>query len=312
MELRHLRYFAAVARALSFRAAAEDLNLSTPALSKQVRDLETELGVRLLDRDTTRVSLTKAGAVFLEDARAILQQSEKAAQRARDAAQGNRGRLTIGNIGPIAANHLAASLAVFCTRHPDVEVELIDMDVASQMAALSSKELDIGFITANALHQLPPSLKWALVFSTPLCAVLGADHRLASRSSVPLAELASERVLCISGGRLSLHRAFIRGLMEGRGLKAHKLVEVRGFESLLAMIAGGQGVSLLAGRSGLTRIDNLVVRPLKETGPDIEVAICAVWRPGRESLLARRFIEAFDEKPGSSIKNRKRLTRFAA
>lgn len=312
MELRHLRYFAAVAKTLSFRAAAEELNLSTPALSKQVKDLESELGVRLLDRDTARVRLTKAGAVFLDEARAILLQSTKAVQRARDVAAGNRGRLTIGNIGPIAANHLATSLATFCAQYPDVEIDLIDMDISSQVAALARREIDIGFVTANTLHQLPSSLKWVLVFSTPLCAVLCADHRLATRDAVPLAELTKERLLCISSGKQSLHRAYIRTVMEGRGLKPRTLVEVKGFESLLAMIAGGQGVSLLAGRGGLTRVDNLVVRPLREVGPDMEVSICAVWRPGEDSLLAHRFIEAFGAKTNAGQKKKDRFAKAAA
>ncbi len=312
MELRHLRYFTAVAKALSFRVAAEELNLSTPALSKQIRDLESELGVRLLDRDTTRVELTRAGAVFLEEASAILLHASAAVQRARDAAQGNRGRLAIGNIGPVAANHLAASMGKFCSRHPGVEIDLIDMDVPSQVAALSRKEIDIGFIPANALQSLPSTLESVLAFSTPLCAVLGADNRLATRDTVSLVELAKERLLCISVGRQSLHRAYIRGVMEGRGLKAHRLVDVKGFESLLAMIAGGQGVSLLAGRSGLTRVDNLIVRPLKETGPDLEVAICAIWRTGKDSILAHRFIETFRETARASAKNKGRPARFAA
>lgn len=312
MELRHLRYFSAVAKALNFRVAAEELNLSTPALSKQIRDLESEVGVRLLDRDTTRVSLTKAGAVFLEEASAILRHASTAIQRAREAAQGNRGRLAIGNIGPIAANHLAASLGKFCSQHPDVEIDLIDMDIPSQVAALSRKEIDVGFIPANAIQTLPTSLESVLVFSTPLCAVLGADHRLATRDSIPLAELAKDRLLCIGGGKQSLHRSYIRGVMEGRGLKAQRLIDVKGFESLLAMIAGGQGVSLLAGRSGLTRVDNLIVRPLKETGADLEIAVCAVWQSGKDSLLAHRFIEAFRETARTSGKIKGRASRFAA
>ena len=312
MELRHLRYFSAVAKTLNFRAAAAELNLSTPALSKQIRDLEAEIGVRLLDRDTTRVELTKAGAAFLEETSAILLHVGAAAQRARDVAQGNRGRLSIGNIGPIAVNHLAASLGKFCARHPGVEIDLIDMDMPSQVGALSRKEIDVGFIPASGLNSLPSALASELVFSTPLCAVLGADHRLAVLGSVPLAELSKERLLCISGGRQSLNRAYIRGILEGRGLKAHRLVDVKGFESLLAMIAGGQGVSLLAGRSGLTRVDNLVVRPLKETGPDLQVAICAIWRTGKDSIFAHRFIEAFRETTRASGNTKGRVTRFAA
>lgn len=312
MELRHLRYFVAVARTLSFRGASEDLHLSTPALSKQIKDLENELGVRLLDRDTKHVRLTNAGSVFLNEAHAILAHAGRAADLAREAAKGSRGRLAIGNIGPITANLIATRLATFCAHYPDVEIDLIDMDVPSQIAALHEGEIHIGFVTAAAVKTLPAYFKSVSVFTTPLMAALSSDHRLASLSTIPLAELAKERLYCISSGKQSLHRAYIRTLMEGRGHKARQLVDVKGFESLLAMIAGGQGASLLAGRSGLSRIDNVVVRPLKETGPDIEIAISAVWQENEHSALARTFIEAFQEKPAAGRKTRHRAQRSAA
>jgi DNA-binding transcriptional LysR family regulator len=116
------------------------------------------------------------------------------------------------------------------------------------------------------------------VLTAPLLAVMGEDHALAKRSLVRLTELAREKLLVVGGGKPSLHGNYLKALLEGRGLKAQHLVEVHGFESLLAMIAGGQGVSILAGRGSIVRVDNVVVRPLKETGPDLELEICAVWR----------------------------------
>lgn len=299
MELRHLRYYVAVAAVLNFREAAHQLRLSTPALSKQIKDLEAELGVRLLDRTTTRVRLTNAGEIFLAESRALLARAENAVLLAREAAQGQRGRLAIGNIGPLAANPLATTLSTFCTKYPEVTIDLIDMDVPAQLAALSSDEIQVGFIPDRYLPSLPRGLRHVSVLTTPLCAILGYENPLARQSAVSLADLAKERILCIGSARQSLHRNFLRTLFEGRGLRLRSMVDVKGFESLLAMIAGGQGVSLLAGRSGLTRVDHLVVRPLRETGDDIQVAVSAVWRDHDEALLARNFIETL-RAPGRS------------
>src|SRR5215217_6751400 len=122
MELRHLRYFIAVAEALNFRRAAEQLRVAQPALSKQIRDLEDELGARLLDRNTAGVRLTDAGAVLLNEARQILLAAQQAAIAVRDAAQGRRGRIVIGNIGAMSAAILPSNLTAFRERYPDVDV----------------------------------------------------------------------------------------------------------------------------------------------------------------------------------------------
>lgn len=292
MELRHLRYFVAVAETLNFREAAESLHLSTPGLSKQIKDLEEELGVRLLDRNTTQVRLTDAGAVFLGEARGILAHASRAIELAQAAAKGQRGHLAIGNIGSLTANYMATCLTTYCARYPDVDVELIDMDIPSQIAALSKRKIQVGFIPAQSLPSLPGNLQHVSVLTAPLCAVLPRGHRLAERSSVSLADLAREKLLVI-GGKPSLHGSYLRTLLGNRGLKPQRMAEVQGFESLLAMVAGGQGVSILAGRGSVMRVEDIIVRPLKETGPDTEVEICAVWHDGEAAVLARNFINVF-------------------
>src|SRR5664279_401085 len=117
MELRHLRYFVTVAEELNFRRAAERLHVVQPALSRQIKDLEYDLRVRLLDRDTVRVRLTDAGRVFLDEARQILAHAERAKEMARDAAAGRRGRLVIGNVGPVTTSFMPASLTAFRARY---------------------------------------------------------------------------------------------------------------------------------------------------------------------------------------------------
>jgi len=136
VELRHLRYFVAVAEALSYRSAAESLRVAQPALSKQIKDLEADVGVRLLDRDTGGGTLTDAGVVFLEEARDILERVEMAASAAREAAAGKGGRLTIGSVGPISVSLLPAALAAFRQKFPRVEINLHDFTMPHQFTAL--------------------------------------------------------------------------------------------------------------------------------------------------------------------------------
>lgn len=295
MELRHLRYFAAVAETLNFRLAAEALNLSTPALSKQVKDLEEEIGVRLLDRDTTQVRLTNAGAVFLDEVKAILAHATRAVQQAREAEKGKRGRLAIGNFGPLTSSYMSSALAIFCARYPEVEVDLIDVDMPAQVAAMKSGMIQLGFLPTREIHQVPDGFQSTSVFVASLCVAMAESHPLAGRGGLTLKELSTQRMLCAaSPTKPSLHATYITGLFSARDLKPPRMIEVRGFESLLAMIAGGQGISILAGRNML-RVENLAVRTLKETGPDTQIDIMAIWPEGAAGVLAKNFATTFAE-----------------
>src|SRR5882672_9490377 len=142
MELRHLRYFVAVAEELNFRGAAERLHMAQPPLSAQIKSLEDELGVRLFDRTTRKVSLTPPGRVFLEEARAVLAASAKAEQRTREAEQGLAGTLRVGLIAPAANARLAAILRRFRQKFPAVQLSLFDLTSTEQLRRLEAGELD--------------------------------------------------------------------------------------------------------------------------------------------------------------------------
>jgi DNA-binding transcriptional LysR family regulator len=293
MELRHLRYFAAVADLLSFRAAAESLNLSTPALSKQVKDLEEEVGVRLLDRDTSHVRLTNAGVVFREETRLILEHAQRAIEQAREADQGRRGRLTIGNVGALTASYMANALTAFSALYPEVELELIDVDIPSQVGAIESGLVELGFLPQQELPKLSAEFETAPVLTAPLSVAMADDHPLAANVSITLKELTEYRVLCAAGlVKPSQHSTYVQAIFSSRGIKLPKIIEVRGFESLLAMVAAGQGVSLLAGRR-MVRAEHVQERPLRETGPDVCVDMRAVWRKGARGVLAKNFVDVF-------------------
>src|SRR5882672_9114659 len=172
MELRHLRYFVAVAEQLNYRKAADQLRVAQPALSSQIKDLEAEVGVRLLDRDTGGVRLTDAGAAFLAEARLIAAHAQRAAGIARDAAKGRRGRINIGYFAPLVMGFMPESLRSFHAKYPDVDVALHEMSLIDQIAALEAGTIHVGFSLGDAFH-IPPTLKSVEVARSPIRAVVG-------------------------------------------------------------------------------------------------------------------------------------------
>jgi DNA-binding transcriptional LysR family regulator len=305
VELRHLRYFEAVATALSFRHAAERLHVVQPALSRQIKDLEYELRVRLLDRDTTGVRLTDAGRVFLEEVRQILAHAERAAEMAREAAVGRRGRLLVGNVGPITASFMPACLTEFRARYPDVAVTLKEIEPAEQISAVDAGIIEVGF-TVEKTPVLPAYLCHRAILRSAMSAVVGAGHRLAGAARVSLEELAREKLLCFAGQRAQTHAELLRGIFAAHGLKCRAIAVVAGFESLLAMIAGGQGVSLMPQHITVSGADRIEIIPLHETADDLVFEVSAVWRRNDTALLARNFVEVLDEfnkrtRPASAL-----------
>ncbi|HVT74209.1 MAG TPA: LysR substrate-binding domain-containing protein [Lacunisphaera sp.] len=287
MELRHLRYFTAVAEELNFRRAAARLHLSTPTLSQQIKDLEDELGVQLLERDTTRVRLTVPGELFLRDAREILALAQRATTTAGEAGAGRRGTLRIGNAGPLSHGFMPACLQAFARKYPEVEVVLVEIDLNEQAAAVKAGTIEIGFTLrpkdAAGLGRHP-------VVDAPLRALLGTGHPLARQKVIALADLAGQRLLTIGGAKVSSHAELILRVFAGRGLKAPAPKPVNGYEAFLAMVASGQGVSLLHKTPSLGSIETLTTRPLKETGPDLRLQASAIWSAQPVAPIVANFL----------------------
>lgn len=294
MELRHLRYFVAVAEALSYRRAAERLRVAQPALSKQIKDLEAQVGVRLLHRNTGGVALTDAGAVFLEDARDILERVEMAADAAREADAGKAGRLTIGTLGAVSASFLPAALSVFRERFPRVEIDLHEASMPEQMAALRAGKIQVGFAIDQVA--IPPGLAKAEVLVSKLAVAVGRDHPASRKASIALADVAEEPFLCIgTSDREDLHRKLMEAVFARRGSRPRTFKRVNSFESIIALIAGGHGVSLLLPFSPAGAGD-VVFRRLKEDGDDLTVRFFSVWQDRPGSLLAQNFVDVLRKR----------------
>jgi DNA-binding transcriptional LysR family regulator len=294
MELRHLRYFVAVAEELSFRKAAQRLDISRPALSKQVKDLEEEISVRLLDRDTVSVSLTKAGALFLEDSRKLLVQAERAMERARQAQSGNRSRLRIGSPGIIAPDFMPKMLKLFNKMYPGVDVTFLDMPPAEQLDALAKGRIDIGFAQGRHVLDITGLRSLCVVHSYFGVAVPGR-HPLAGRKKVTLAETRGETLLCLAGDGLAGHRETICQIYPEEELRPSKIRQVGDFGSLVGLVADNQGITLLPHVLDLTS-QGVVILPIASTRVDLDFRMWAVWQRHLPSPHIKHFVGLLEKR----------------
>src|SRR5882724_12029450 len=146
MELRHLRYFVALADDLSVRRAARRLHVSQPPLSRQIRDLEDEIGTKLFNRSKQKLTLTPAGECFLQEARQILSQVQRAAQLATAASRGEAGKLSVGLLPPLGRLFLPSAIRAFRARFPVVDLTILDLSPQEQITALMDQRIDLGFV----------------------------------------------------------------------------------------------------------------------------------------------------------------------
>ena len=189
MELRHLRYFVAVAQELNFRRAAERLHLAQPSLSRQIHNLEEEIGTRLLERDRKQVALTEAGRVLLREVPRLLAGVTAAIEAAQAAGHGTREALHIGNVGVLSASFLPSTLATFRRRFPQVEIEILELGIDEQVAALLSGTIQVGFQARTRHTSVDERLSERAVLTCGLKVVLPSTHFLAKERSLSLRSL---------------------------------------------------------------------------------------------------------------------------
>ena len=291
MELRHLRYFVAVAEELSFRKAAQRLHISRPALSKQIKDLEHEIAVKLLERDTVNVALTQAGEVFLEDSQKLLHQAGQAVERAKQAQSGHRGKLRIGSVGVIATDFLPRTLKIFHQKYPGVEVAFVEMLPAEQLAALAAGKIDIGFAYGNAVAN-NASLRRVRVIHSVYGVAMSRQHPLAGREEITLDEVLTEPLLCLSR---SGHGDAICQFYADAGLPPAKIRQVDGFDSMVTLIAADQGVSLFPHVLDLAN-QGIVIIPVKPGASDLDFHMWAVWQRHLPSHHIKHFVQLLEER----------------
>lgn len=297
MELRHLRYFVAVAEALNFRRAAERLHISQPPLTTQLRQLEEEIGAKLLERDSHHVTLTAAGGVFLRSCRQILHDADTAAQAARRAARGETGRLAIGFLASLAHGIVPTLLRDYRRRFPNVELTLAEMDTSQQVEELSERRLDVGLMGAEAPLE-STELESLVIAEEPLIAALPEDHSLARRRSFPLAALAHEKFVLASRQNASGYNRWLIRICEKAGFKPHIAREsYRRTTTVLNYVAAGFGVTVVPAQFSRVPTSGIVFVPLAQRTPRYRYS--AVWhREGCTPVLEGFLAVAQALKPG--------------
>jgi DNA-binding transcriptional LysR family regulator len=285
IEIRHLRYFAAVAEELHFGRAARRLRIAQPPLSRQIRALEENLGCQLLVRNPRRVALTEAGRVFLEAAGRVFRELDAAVDAARRTSRGELGSLSIGYVPSAAYSRLPALLRAFHERFPSVEIRVRELPPADQVQELMRGHLDAGLVRGPVDE---PALASETILEEPLVAVLPARHPLARRRQVPLADLASEPfVLPVRTAGPSYHD-HILALCSQAGFVPRIAHHQAGLSELLSLVAAGFGVSVVPASLRRLAGRDLAYRPL--VGAPTSPLILA-WPSTSTSPVLRTFRE---------------------
>ena len=285
MEFRQLRYFVSVAQELHFGKAAERLDITQPALSKQIRVLETKIGVELFTRTKRTVNLTPAGEVFLIQAQQLLQQADQAIALARRTALGEMGRLTIGFTPTATYTVLPELISRFQSRYPQVEIEMLELATEAQVTALNQNEIDLGFlhppIDSRGLEIYP-------LLSEEFVAVLPPQHHLVSKQSLSIQDLAPESFILHprSEGKF-LYDEFCK-LCRQVGFKAKIVKEVGSHQTRVCFVAAGMGITFIP--AGLQTLigDNLICKPMQNLSLKLEFA--AAWRSAATLPVLQEFL----------------------
>lgn len=289
IELRHLRYFIAVAEELHFGHAAARLNISQPPLSQQIQILEQQIGARLFARTNRSVSLTEAGRQFLADSRQILSQVDDAAARAARLHHGETGELRIGftSSAPFI-KAVSDTLSTFRRRYPDVHIQTRETNTREQIVPLNEGALDLGLMRNT---HLPDTLVWERVLREPLLAMVPRDHPLASQTCVSLRELAREPFVFFDPHVGTGLYDDILGLMRRYDLTPSITQEVGEAMTIIGLVAAGLGVSILPASFRRVQLLEMCWLPIEEQDAVSEMWL--VWSKHHEQgEAARRFRES--------------------
>ena len=288
MELRHFRYFVAVAEELHFGRAARRLHISQPPLSQQIAALEQEIGVPLLRRTSRSVELTEAGERFLGEARETLAQAGNAVALARRAAQGEIGRLQIGFV-PICGV-IPVAVRRYMVRYPDVRVTLRDQGSAEQVDSILRGTMDVGFVHGPISAA---GLECQTVESHALVVALPTRHRLSSESTIAWRALAGEPFIGFPRASAPAAYDVLMGRLRGAGLDPRVVHETDSVLARLRMVGAGLGVALIPAYAARFHRPGVTLRPLRP--PRAVIQIGMVHCPAHLTPAIARFVAVVGE-----------------
>lgn len=275
MELRHLRYYIAVAEEQNITRAAGRLNVSQPPLSRQIRGLEEELGVNLLERVGKRLRLTEAGRSFLVKARRIVCDAETSVQQLQEEFGNTKRKLRLGFISPFADDLIAPVVREFQKAHPKSSVTLFDLPPRAQLDRLRAGEIDVA-ILGNIGDEDRARFRVRCLWRGQMVIVLPDRHPLARRKSIRLAALAGEIWVSLSEVFFPGRRMFLQRACQGSGFEPKIVAELDSLHLMLAAIAVGDGVGIMPAHAA--KISHSGCKLVKIAGPALVTEVLLVHR----------------------------------
>jgi DNA-binding transcriptional LysR family regulator len=288
MELRHLRYFKAVAEEMSFTRASALLRVAQSAVSAQIRDLETELGIALFERNSRQVQLTAAGKIFLNGIDQVFQTLEDTGRKLRRIGRGDAASLAIGFIGAQSHEWMPQVLKRFRVEHPGVEVTLTEMVPSQQMEALLARTLDIGLV-GPIDGKPPPGLRLECITEENPMVGVSSDHPIAKMDSVSLTQLRDEPFIFTSSKNSPNYRAWLSRLFDRAGFTPRIVQEVDRARTGVQYVAAGFGISIFSEHIGRLPAPGVTFVPLEPVDRKIRYGIA--WRRGPVTEVVTRFID---------------------
>lgn len=293
MELRHLRYFVAVAEELHFSRAAERLHIGQPPLSQAIQALEADIGAQLFERSKRWVRLTEAGKLFLADARRILALSEQAADTARRAERGEAGELRMGFTFSIPFSPLfAAVINRYRQQFPAVSLTLHEMATQPQLDAISQRTMDIGFIRPPAGGEASiatGTFKVTRLLKDRLVLVIPRGHTLATRRKVAIKELAQEDFVLYPQSAGTGIVPQIVGLCRDAGFTPRVVQEAGESSTIIGLVAAGCGISILPASFERIQLEGVCYVPITDAAAT--TALLLVQRQGERAPLVDAFVK---------------------
>lgn len=287
MELRHLRYFVAVAEAQSITRAAERLHLSQPPLSRQIRDLEEELGAPLFERTTQQVTLTQAGQFFLTEARGLLHRVDEAVRRFRAVADRASGDVRVGYSPMPMVELVPRALRVLRQTAPHVRVSLLDLSSDEILTGVARRTLDLALVVR------PPrarGMTFERLGELPVGIIVAPDHPLARRRSVTLAEALTEPLVTYVKRGYSDYHDWLRRVLRQYAGRVRIAAEVDGAPSLVAAVEASQGIGFTPPTVAASAGRRVRFRPINPPVPSIEIGVVSRRSPHAAGVQA--FLEA--------------------
>jgi DNA-binding transcriptional LysR family regulator len=297
MELRHLRYFVAVAEELHFGRAAKRLHIAQPPLSRQIRDLEREIGTPLFERVPRGVELTPAGAAFLPEARLTLAQADRAQRTAQRAAQGETGRLRVGFVE--AATHsgiLPDVLSFFRVHLPSVGLSLFELDPLRQAEAFLDGRIDLGILHSPPLDA-DRWLRVDVIYTEPVVLAVPKAHRFSGRARFTLGSLAGESFVLFPRHVAPSMYDDIIARCRAVGFSPRIVQEAAGWHTLASLVGAGVGVGFVP--RSLTSFQQHGVDYRSVRDLSVDMALSAAWKSGERSPVRERFVTALRAVGGS-------------